>query len=439
MASGVVAVGLFGATWIAGVVGGIGASLGNDAVARVGTVSRMLLPTDGLWRGAMHAFQDPTALVEFGGPDGRGLPVPERGAADRHLPRVGRGVGGDGLGTGGGVLPAQGPLTGRRSRRRRRARRRPPACGRSPDARSAPRAPLPGGLVERAQLGAVGARRRRVELGARRGRVGAGVERGARDAQLAQARHARPGAQAGRGGAGVLAEHLGQRGVRLRRPPRERAGRVRQQDRVRQPVGGEAVADQRLRHHVVQAEAGAVERVARRAARRARARRERAPPGRSAPPAGAAGVVGDQRGDRVRGGRARALERVRQRVERAGDQLLAQAVRRRAPDRRRRPRSARAGCSPRRPRRAGARVSSPPRTGWWGPPAPAAPRAAATALATSITRPPPSATTRSAAAVCSSTAAASSGTSPLGTWCTAPAASAAAGSIAAARSVVSSR
>jgi ABC-type transport system involved in multi-copper enzyme maturation permease subunit len=74
MASGVVAVGLFGATWIAGVVGGIGASLGNEAVARVGTVSRMLLPTDGLWRGAMHAFQDPSALVEFGGSDGEAFP-----------------------------------------------------------------------------------------------------------------------------------------------------------------------------------------------------------------------------------------------------------------------------------------------------------------------------------------------------------------------------
>ena len=66
MASGIVAVGLFGATWIAGVVGGVGEALGNDGVARVGTVSRMLLPTDGLWRGAMHAFQDPVALSQFG-------------------------------------------------------------------------------------------------------------------------------------------------------------------------------------------------------------------------------------------------------------------------------------------------------------------------------------------------------------------------------------
>ncbi|MCW2509122.1 MAG: ABC-type transport system involved in multi-copper enzyme maturation, permease component, partial [Modestobacter sp.] len=57
---------LFGATWVAGVVGGVGEALGNDGVARVGTVSRMLLPTDGLWRGAMHAFQDPAALTSFG-------------------------------------------------------------------------------------------------------------------------------------------------------------------------------------------------------------------------------------------------------------------------------------------------------------------------------------------------------------------------------------
>src|SRR5215212_6213356 len=74
MASGVVAVGLFGTTWVAGVVGGVGASLGNDAVARVGTVSRMLLPTDGLWRGAMHAFQDPSALLEFGGGEAEAFP-----------------------------------------------------------------------------------------------------------------------------------------------------------------------------------------------------------------------------------------------------------------------------------------------------------------------------------------------------------------------------
>ena len=74
MASGVVAVGLFGTTWVAGVVGGIGASLDNDAIARVGIVSRMLLPTDGLWRGAMHAFQDPTSLIAIGGEEAEAFP-----------------------------------------------------------------------------------------------------------------------------------------------------------------------------------------------------------------------------------------------------------------------------------------------------------------------------------------------------------------------------
>jgi ABC-type transport system involved in multi-copper enzyme maturation permease subunit len=74
MASGVVAVGLFCTTWVAGVVGGIGAALGNDAVARVGIISRMLLPTDGLWRGAMNGFQDPAALAVFGGADSGAFP-----------------------------------------------------------------------------------------------------------------------------------------------------------------------------------------------------------------------------------------------------------------------------------------------------------------------------------------------------------------------------
>ncbi len=74
MASGVVAVGLFGTTWVAGVVGGLGESLGNDAVARVGTVSRMVLPTDGLWQGAMHAFQDPSVFATFGGADVQAFP-----------------------------------------------------------------------------------------------------------------------------------------------------------------------------------------------------------------------------------------------------------------------------------------------------------------------------------------------------------------------------
>ncbi|MGY1603172.1 ABC transporter permease [Geodermatophilus sp. SYSU D00815] len=69
MASGIVAVGLFGATWIAGVVGTVGDVIGNEGVSRVGTVSRVLLPTDGLWQGAMYSFQD-TSLLAAVGPAG---------------------------------------------------------------------------------------------------------------------------------------------------------------------------------------------------------------------------------------------------------------------------------------------------------------------------------------------------------------------------------
>jgi ABC-type transport system involved in multi-copper enzyme maturation permease subunit len=66
MASGVLAVGCFGAVWVAGIVGNIGETLGNDGVARIGDVSRIILPTDGLWHGAMDALQAPSVLSDMG-------------------------------------------------------------------------------------------------------------------------------------------------------------------------------------------------------------------------------------------------------------------------------------------------------------------------------------------------------------------------------------
>jgi hypothetical protein len=93
MASGIVAVGLFGATWIAGVLGGVGEAFGPESVARVGAVSRMLLPTDGLWRGAMHAFQDPASHGAVRRTGGRGrCPVPQRRGPHPCLPRLDRPV-----------------------------------------------------------------------------------------------------------------------------------------------------------------------------------------------------------------------------------------------------------------------------------------------------------------------------------------------------------
>ena len=51
--------------WIGGVVGDIGTGLQNQAVANVGVFSHMLLPTDGLWRGAMYAMEPDAFLASL--------------------------------------------------------------------------------------------------------------------------------------------------------------------------------------------------------------------------------------------------------------------------------------------------------------------------------------------------------------------------------------
>jgi len=48
--------------WIGGVVGDIGTGLQNQAVENIGTISRLILPTDGLWRGAVYAME-PDAVI----------------------------------------------------------------------------------------------------------------------------------------------------------------------------------------------------------------------------------------------------------------------------------------------------------------------------------------------------------------------------------------
>jgi len=49
--------------WIAGVVGDIGTGLQNQALENVGIISHILLPTDGLWRGAIYAMEPDTYLA----------------------------------------------------------------------------------------------------------------------------------------------------------------------------------------------------------------------------------------------------------------------------------------------------------------------------------------------------------------------------------------
>jgi ABC-type transport system involved in multi-copper enzyme maturation permease subunit len=62
IASGVIGVAVFGAGWLAGVVGTLGAALNVAALRTVGSVGRFLLPTDGLWHAAIYYLQ-PSSLI----------------------------------------------------------------------------------------------------------------------------------------------------------------------------------------------------------------------------------------------------------------------------------------------------------------------------------------------------------------------------------------
>ncbi len=62
MVGGVVALALFGMAWIIGIVAGVGQILGNDTLIRIGTIVKLILPTDGLWRGAVNALE-PVAVL----------------------------------------------------------------------------------------------------------------------------------------------------------------------------------------------------------------------------------------------------------------------------------------------------------------------------------------------------------------------------------------
>jgi ABC-type transport system involved in multi-copper enzyme maturation permease subunit len=60
---GVIALVAWLIAWIGGIVGDIGTALQNQAIQNVGTVSHLLLPTDGLWRGAVFAMEPDTVLA----------------------------------------------------------------------------------------------------------------------------------------------------------------------------------------------------------------------------------------------------------------------------------------------------------------------------------------------------------------------------------------
>ncbi len=70
IAGGAIAVVLFGMCWIAGVLGGLGIYLKADLMEQIATVTRFLLPTDGIWRGAIFALE-PQIVIAVASDGGR--------------------------------------------------------------------------------------------------------------------------------------------------------------------------------------------------------------------------------------------------------------------------------------------------------------------------------------------------------------------------------
>ena len=73
MVGGVIALTLFGMAWMGGIVGGVGQAFDNAVVTHVGTATKLLLPTDGLWRGAVHALEPAAILTAARGAPGAAI------------------------------------------------------------------------------------------------------------------------------------------------------------------------------------------------------------------------------------------------------------------------------------------------------------------------------------------------------------------------------
>jgi ABC-type transport system involved in multi-copper enzyme maturation permease subunit len=80
IAAGVIGVAVFGAGWLAGVVGTLGTTLNIAALRTVGQVGRFLLPTDGLWHAAIYYLQPPSLIAQHLDQGGRGNPFYAQGA-----------------------------------------------------------------------------------------------------------------------------------------------------------------------------------------------------------------------------------------------------------------------------------------------------------------------------------------------------------------------
>src|SRR5436853_2399665 len=63
MTGGVIALVLFFVAWIGGIALAIGQAFDNSTIINIGVVSRVLIPTDGLWHGAIFYLEPPDILA----------------------------------------------------------------------------------------------------------------------------------------------------------------------------------------------------------------------------------------------------------------------------------------------------------------------------------------------------------------------------------------
>jgi ABC-type transport system involved in multi-copper enzyme maturation permease subunit len=70
VAGGAITVVLFGMCWIAGVLGGLGTYLKADLLEQVAAITRVVFPTDGIWRAAIFALE-PQVVIAVASDSGR--------------------------------------------------------------------------------------------------------------------------------------------------------------------------------------------------------------------------------------------------------------------------------------------------------------------------------------------------------------------------------
>ncbi len=67
VAGGAIAVVAYGLAWMAGIMGGVGEAFNSDVLRGAGVVSRLILPSDVLWRGAAGALTPTEDVLRGGG------------------------------------------------------------------------------------------------------------------------------------------------------------------------------------------------------------------------------------------------------------------------------------------------------------------------------------------------------------------------------------